>query len=98
MNRYEFTQQDKRWDGKRVYKTLTYPNIPVSDNDLYIITNESTSFDYLANKYYKDPSLWWVIAIANNIGNGRLKVTEGIQLRIPQNIYSIISDFQLLNK
>jgi hypothetical protein len=97
MNRYSFAEQDKRWDGKRVYKSLLYPVIPVAYNDIYVITNEVSTFDALANKYYKDPTLWWILAQANNLGNGRLSVPAGIQLRIPQNIYNIIGDFKLLN-
>jgi hypothetical protein len=97
MNRYSFSQVDKRWDGKRVFKSLTYPKIPIDNNDLYIITNESMKMDSLAFKYYKDPTLWWVIAQANNIGNGRLSVESGKQIRIPYNINAIISEFQFLN-
>jgi len=37
------------------------------------------------------------LAQSNNLGNGRLSVPAGIQLRIPQNIYNIIGDFKLLN-
>ena len=48
MNRYQFAIQDKRWDGKRVYKSLLYPKIPVAYNDVYIITNEEMTFDSLA--------------------------------------------------
>lgn len=97
MNRYSFSQVDKRWDGKRVFKSLTYPKIPIDINDLYIITNESMQMDTLAFKYYKDPTLWWVIAQSNNIGTGRMSVPSGIQIRIPHNINSIISEFQALN-
>ena len=97
MNRYQFAIQDKRWDGKRVYKSLLYPKIPVAYNDIYIITNEEMTFDSLANKYYNDATLWWIIAQANNLGNGKLSIPAGLQLRIPQNIYNIIGDFKLLN-
>ena len=97
MNRYSFANQNKRWDGKRVYKSLLYPKIPYAMNDLYIITNETTTFDVLANTYYKDPTLWWILAQANKLGNGRLSVLAGIQLRIPQNVSNIIADFKLLN-
>ena len=36
-------------------------------------------------------------AQANKLGNGKLSVLAGIQLRIPQNISNIIADFKLLN-
>ena len=34
--RYQFTPTEKRYDGKMVFKTTYYPNIPESDDDLYI--------------------------------------------------------------
>ena len=42
--RYQFTQTEKRYDGKMVFKTTYYPNIPESDDDLYITASNE---DYL---------------------------------------------------
>jgi hypothetical protein len=84
-NRYNYTQKTKRWDGKAVYKTLNMPNIPFSLNDIYIISQEGMFLDELAYKYYKDPTLWTLIAQANSLGKGRLSVPAGLQLRIPVN-------------
>jgi hypothetical protein len=53
MNRYTFAQQDKRWDGKRVYKSLLYPVIPVAYNDLYVIKNKSTGKALKSINYIK---------------------------------------------
>lgn len=75
----------KRFDGKRVYTSNRLAVIPVSDNDIYIIANEDTKLDFLAYKYYNDASLWWLIAKANNVGNGTYSVAAGTQLRIPFN-------------
>jgi hypothetical protein len=97
MNRYNYTTSGDRWDGKQVYKTLTMPNIPLAADDIYIISQEGMYLDQLAYTYYKDPSLWFIIALANNLGKGRLSVPIGIQLRIPSNPFDIINKFKTLN-
>lgn len=97
MKRYESTAVVNRFDGKRVYKTTNYPNILPDDTDLLITTNETDYLDTLAFKYYGDPTLWWVIALTNNIGKGRLSVEPGIQLKIPTKINEILSKFIELN-
>ena len=97
MNRYTNIPVISRYDGKRVYLTTTYPIIKESDSDIVIISNETDYLDALANKYYGDTTLWWIIALANNIGKGRLSVPSGITLRIPLNVSSIVNEFNRLN-
>lgn len=97
MKRYYNIFKQFRWDGKQVFVTTNYPDIPISDSDIYIISNETDYLDTLAYKYYKDPSLWFLIALANNIGKGRLSVEPGLQLRIPMNITKWLSDFERVN-
>lgn len=97
MNRYNYTQVSKRWDGKQVYKSLLLAPIPFSDTDIYIITNDTMYLDQLAYTYYKDPSLWTLIAQANNIGKGRLSVEGGIQLRIPRNPSAVLNQLKIIN-
>lgn len=97
MKRYYNIFKQFRWDGKQVFVTTNYPDIPISDSDIYIISNETDYLDTLAYKYYKDPSLWFLIALANNIGKGRLSVEPGLQLRIPMNITKWLSDFEKVN-
>ena len=55
-------------------------------------------WDLLANKYYGDRSLWWVIAVANNINDASFYVKEGLQLRIPSNLSQILNDLEKINK
>lgn len=98
MNRYVNTETNifNRYDGKRVFRTTRYPRIPISPSDLYIVPNETDFLDTLANKYYEDSTLWWVIAQANGI-KGTLKAPTGIQIRIPQNIDNILLSFRREN-
>jgi nucleoid-associated protein YgaU len=97
MKRYETTTIQKRWDGKRTFQTTTYPVISPSDSDIIIISEEGDYLDSLAHKYYQDPSLWWIIARANNIGRGKFSIPVGTQLRIPTNVSEILSEMNDLN-
>jgi hypothetical protein len=97
MDRYDSTLTTTRWDGKQVYLTTSYPVIVPQDSDVIVITQDGMYLDYLAYEYYQDPTLWWVIALANNLGKGRLSVPPGIQLRIPINVNDILSQMNNLN-
>lgn len=98
MNRYiqSDTNVFKRYDGKRVFRTTRYPKIPVNINDIYMVPSETDYLDNLAYEFYKDSTLWWVIAQANGI-KATLKAPTGVQIRIPQNIDNIIARFQREN-
>lgn len=98
MNRYTDNKTNvfNRYDGKRVYRTVRYPKIPVSISDIYVIANEGDYLDAMAYKFYKDSTLWWVIAQANGI-KATLKAPAGTQLRIPSNIDAIVSNFKREN-
>jgi|TARA_R100001015_G_C4587700_1_gene143482 hypothetical protein len=81
MSRYKNTEKRKTEDGKLVYRSTLFDNVPVSDNDIYIITQYGDRLDLLAHQFYGDVSLWWYIARANNVFT--FNVPENIQLRIP---------------
>lgn len=98
MKRYDQTRNRLRWDGKRVYRLPKYPRVSPSPSDIIIISKETDYLDTLAYNYYKDPTLFWVIALANNLGNGKMSVEPGIQLRIPTNVQDIITEFTRLNR
>ncbi len=74
-----------------------YPTIQPQASDAIIISNETDYLDSLAYTYYSDPTLWWIIALANNLGKGRMSVPPGLQLRVPSNINSILTQFNSLN-
>ena len=82
-----------------MYTTSRYPEIPLSENDIYVYTTQGDRYDVLALNYYGDSSLWWIIASANpNIGLSTLVIPEGVQIRIPNNISAVINDFRLINQ
>ena len=98
MNRYQNIPKIKI-DGKEVYVTSRYPEVPLSENDIYVITTQGDRFDTLAQQFYKDSSLWWVISISNTdkLNQSTLIIPPGIQIRIPANYNAVISNFNLIN-
>ena len=85
-------------------------------SDLYIIhidinnkliINNSLRFDILANQYYGDQSLWWIISIANtavagtdlpsDLSQDSLIIPEGTQIRIPSNYANVLNIYKQLN-
>lgn len=83
---------------KPVYRTVKYPEIPLSEDDTYVTTVQGDRFDILALQYYQDESLWWVISVANDsLPQNSLIIPEGIQLRIPANVPIIIQNYNALN-
>ena len=99
MSRYNNIPKVKTTDGTRLYKTVKYPEIPRSNNDIYVITTDGDRYDVLAFKYYEDKSLWWVISSANaEYAQGSLYPPVGVQLRIPGNLNSILTAYNALNR
>jgi hypothetical protein len=97
MNRYENIEILKTDSGKRYIKTIQYPIIEKKPDDIYIVGMQGDRLDNLAYSYYKDSRLWWIIARANNLGQGSLNVPIGRQIRIPNNYIEIIDKFNELN-
>tara|TARA_R110001592_G_scaffold336422_1_gene621974 strand:+ start:303 stop:608 length:306 start_codon:yes stop_codon:yes gene_type:complete len=99
-NRIRKIQTRKNSINKKYYKNIEYPSIPVSSNDIYIISKSTDRLDLLANDYYNDVNAWWVISRANpdKIRRDSLFLDPGFQIRIPMNIQNIYRDFDKLNK
>lgn len=98
MNRYQNIPKIKI-NGILVYKTSRYPEVPLSENDIYVYTSQGDRFDTLAQQFYKDSSLWWIISIANTdkLNQNALVIPPGLQIRIPANYNSVISAFNSIN-
>jgi hypothetical protein len=106
MNRYQNIPKIKI-DGNLVYQTSRYPEVQLSENDIYVYTTQGDRFDILAQQYYKDSSLWWVISIANtgnagadtliSLPQNTLVIPQGIQIRIPANYINVVRNFTAIN-
>ena len=85
---------------KRYYKNIKYPEIPHSINDLYVSTVSGDRLDLLANQFYNDVDLWWIITTANPdiIRRDSFMLEEGIELRIPSDTNQILADFKKINE
>ena len=92
-SRYENNETKNTNDGRLVYRSKIYPNIPLRDDDIYVASETGDRLDTLAYHYYKDSSLWWIIASANNIHNAPFGLKDGTILRIPQNYIQIINNY-----
>lgn len=98
MRRYSDIAILKDSKNRSHYGTTKYPEIPLSFEDIYVYTTEGDRFDLLAQQYYNDSSLWWIISSANSdLPQNSYYIPEGRQIRIPQNLGSVISQFKALN-
>lgn len=96
--RYDNNTILKTDEGRRYYNSIIYPQVTPKDNDIYVITTVGDRLDILANQYYKDPRLWWIILSANNLRKDSLYIAPGTQLRIPTDIVSFEEEFNKINK
>ena len=99
MTRYDNKTILKTPDGKPYIKGKMYPNIPLSESDVYVITTIGDRLDLLAYSYYNDVDLWWVISAANNNATkGSMFPIPGTQLRIPTDLNNVLNIFDQFNK
>ena len=87
-------------DRKRYYRNIKYPEIPFSFNDIYVTTTSGDRLDNLSNQFYNNVDYWWVITTANPgvVRRDSFNLKPGIEIRIPQDIESILEDFEKLNE
>ena len=99
MSRYSNTRIKRKQDGDRVYSYTLYPKIAVKNSDIFITPTYGDRLENLANDYYQDPSLWWIIAQANGIKGFTALYPKNFkgELRIPTQIQDIINEFQSMN-
>ena len=89
--RYKNTPIRKDKNGVRYYRPTIVPNIPITDGDQFIFPFDGDRLDSLAQRYYGDSNLWWIIAKANNINNGQIGLDPEKMIRIPGDISKIIN-------
>ena len=92
-SRYQNIGLQKVDNGETIYLPTKYPTLVPSNEDYYIIAREEDRMDLIANDFYGDPTLWWVIAMANDLPGDSFFPPRGFQLRIPGNATNAISKF-----
>tara|TARA_R110000765_G_scaffold306371_1_gene400260 strand:+ start:281 stop:598 length:318 start_codon:yes stop_codon:yes gene_type:complete len=99
-DRYKRIRNKKdKYTRKEYYANAVYPEIPPTSNDIYIVTRLGDRLDILAHNYYGDRALWWVISRANpdKVKRWSYFLDVGIQIRIPSDVTSVVSDFNEIN-
>ena len=57
----------------------------VEENEIeYVIDNDNERTDKLANLFYKDVALGWIIAIRNHLDLPDIQLYKGLRLKIPK--------------
>lgn len=83
----------------RYIPNALYPDIPVTDDDYYMITVEGDRYDRLAQQFYGNSDYWWIIALANEDTKlDSLNTAVGVQIRVPADPGDYIEEFNRLNK
>jgi hypothetical protein len=97
-NRYE-TIETKRLEnrGTEYLVNNIYPEIPITEEDDYVITVLGDRLDLLAFDFYGDVSFWWVIASANSLPGDSIYLQPGLQLRIPSNLSEVLEQYKSIN-
>jgi hypothetical protein len=97
-NRYQNTSTTNSYNtGSVLYVNSVYPDIPLSDNDSYVITTLGDRLDLLSQNYYGDVDFWWILASANSLPGDSIYPPPGTQLRIPSNVLPIINSYNQIN-
>tara|TARA_R110001592_G_scaffold99985_5_gene284263 strand:+ start:2940 stop:3302 length:363 start_codon:yes stop_codon:yes gene_type:complete len=97
---YREYQNNQSSISKRGYTNVKYPSIALDSLDIYVYTNRGDRYDLLAQSFYGDSSLWWIIARANTTQTPDSLIPEvGAQIRIPykDRLANIVSSYKLLN-
>tara|TARA_Y100001938_G_C7818395_1_gene295402 strand:- start:159 stop:488 length:330 start_codon:yes stop_codon:yes gene_type:complete len=98
-NRLQHIKLIKKPNQKRYFRPLKYPDIPLSINDLYIVTTVGDRLDLLAHQFYGDTRLWWIIARANmsKVRRDSYSLKSGMEIRIPADDQNILKNFEQIN-
>ena len=105
MGRYSYNKKKKATNidqvdprfNKLIKTTTIIPEVTTKTTDNIIIASIVDRLDNLANRFYNDRTLWWVIAAANNLPGDSLFVTPGTQLIIPKDVSAILSKLDTIN-
>jgi hypothetical protein len=96
-NRYDNSRIFRDDNGRRYLSRIEYPPIPLRDSDILIRGVFGQTFMNLANQYYENKNLWWIIARANQQTES-VYMVPGKEYRIPQEIKLILQEYEELNR
>lgn len=95
LNNYDMANIFNAYEDEGIQFFNLYNTISLDvdiDPTLYTTHYYSSTDDWysLANRYYNNPKLWWVILIANQIVNPFDELQAGTQIKIPKT--TLLSD------
>lgn len=73
--------------GVEFWELDALPTVPTQPDDVYYQVLDSDRIDLLATRFYGDPNMWWVIAIANDMNLLPTDLQIGSTIRIPSPAY-----------
>lgn len=94
--RYQFINKTK-YDQAPAYIQQLYPSVVLASNDYYIDVSVNDRLDLLAQDFYGDSKLWWVIAMANDLPGDSLFPPVGFQIRVPSDLGVALEEYQEVN-
>lgn len=98
-SRYQNIKRLQTQEGRKFITNPIYPDIPASGQDTYLITRAGDRFDKLAQEFYNDSSLWYIIASVNpEAFSGGLIPKIGVQIRVPANQNRVLDTFETFNQ
>ena len=95
--RYDSAKVRKDKNGTRYYKPTIVPNVPIKDSDIFVYPIYGDRFETIAQRYYNDSTLWWIIAKANELSRGEISPDPLKKIRIPTEIDDILESVQKSN-
>ena len=96
MGRYTTSKVIRDNNNTRKLSTTILPSEFGAGEQTLIRITSADRLDRLANIFYDDSTLWWIIASANQLGKGSLMVPPGTILVIPE-ITSVLTDIEQTN-
>ena len=99
MRRFNDIKKLRSGGGKGYYINTVLPEIPVSGNDTYSITQDGDRLDNLSFEFYGNVQYWWVILAANpnKLRKDSYHVVLGEQIRIPSDPIGYVDIFTGFN-
>ena len=88
--RYKNARTERDKNNVRYYRPTIVPNIPIKDSDIFVYPVYGERFDNMAQRYYGDSNLWWIIAKANNMIDGTMGLDPEKRVRVPLDIEKIL--------
>ena len=95
--RYDSAKIRKDKNGTRYYKPTIVPNVPIKDSDIFVYPVYGDRFETIAQRYYNDSTLWWIIAKANELSKGQISADPLKKIRIPTEIDDILESVEKSN-